>query len=65
MHLVMGKCEVLCNITQESKDVKQTLYPVVSLLGPFCSFPACACREQLGYIKTNSSSFYLHVMMKF
>ena len=63
MHLVMGKCGVLCNITQESKDVKQALYPVVSLSGPFCSFPAC--REQLWYIKTNSSSFYLHVIMKF
>ena len=49
MHFTKGKSGV-SNITLESrKDVKQQPYPVVSLSGPFCSFPAC--REQSGYIK--------------
>ena len=61
MHLTKSKCGVFNIIARKLKDVKQKPYPLVSLSGPFCSFPAC--REQSGYIKTNSSSFYLHAII--
>ena len=56
-------CQGIDYPTQSGKDVKQQPYPVVSLSGPFCSF--LACREQSGFIKTNSSAFYLHIIIWF
>ena len=61
MHLTKGKFGVFNIIPESRKDVKQEPYPLVSLSGPFCSFPAC--QEQSGYIKTNSSSFYLQIII--
>ena len=61
MHLTKGKCGVFNIIPESRKDVKQEPYLLVSLSGPFCSLPAC--REQSGYIKTNSSSFYLRIII--
>lgn len=61
MHLTKGKCGVFNIIPESRKDVKQQPYLLVSLSGPFCSFPAC--REQSGYIKTNPPSFYLHAII--
>ena len=61
MHLTKGKCGVFNIIPESRKDVKQQPYPLMSLSGPFRSFPAC--RGQSGCIKTNSSSFYLHAII--